>query len=124
MNDDVLLSFQLQIPFNYLNVPYYILLGVLAGLISIYHARIFTKIEGLFSNAPKKKYLNVFIGGIALAILLFIFPSLFGEGYQSIKLLSTQHPENLLDNSILQSLKSNQWIVLDNTGNLCIHFYI
>lgn len=49
-------------------------------------------------------------------MLLFIFPSLFGEGYQSIKLLSTQHPENLLDNSILQSLKNNQWIVLAFIG--------
>ncbi len=116
LNDDVLLSFQLQQPFNYFNVPFYILLGILAGLISIYHARTFTKIEGLFSNAPKKKYLNVLIGGVALAMLLFIFPSLFGEGYQSIKLLSTQHPENLLDNSILQSLKNNQWIVLAFIG--------
>ena len=112
LNDEVLLSFQLQQTFNYLNVPYYIFLGILAGFISIYHARTFTKIEGLFSTSTKKTYINVLIGGSALAILLAVFPSLFGEGYQSIKMLSTLQPENLLENSVFQSLKTNQWFVL------------
>ena len=118
LQDDILLSFQLQQPFNYNNVPFYILLGLLAGVISVYHSRTFTKIEELFSKSANKIYFNVIIGGTTLAILIFIFPSLFGEGYQSIKILSLLHPENLLDNSLLQNYKSNEWIVLAFVGAL------
>ncbi len=112
LEDDVLLSFQLQQPFNYLNLPFYVLLGILAGLISIYHSRTFTKIEGMFSDAPKRKYINVLIGGLGIALLLLVFPSLFGEGYQSIKILSTLKPEKLLDNSIFHYMQGNKWFVL------------
>lgn len=112
LEDDVLLSFQLQQPFNYLNLPFYVLMGILAGFISIYHSRTFTKIEGMFSDSPKKRYFNVLIGGLGIALLLLVFPSLFGEGYQSIKILSTLKPEKLLENSIFQSQQTNKWFVL------------
>ena len=118
LQDDILLSFKLQQPFNYNNLPFYILLGLLAGIISVYHSRAFTKIESLFSKSANKIYLNVVIGGILLAGLLFIFPSLFGEGYQSIKSLALQQPENLLDNGFFQNYKSNGWFVLIFVGVL------
>jgi CIC family chloride channel protein len=118
LQDNILLSFQLQQPFNYKYVPFYILLGFLAGLISVYHSRAFSKIEALFSKSSNKTYLNVAIGGLLLAALLFMFPSLFGEGYHSIKSLSLQQPENLLDNSIFQSYRNNQWFVLIFVGVL------
>ncbi len=112
LQDDILLSFNLQQPFNYTNVPFYILLGLLAGIISVYHSRTFSKVEGLFSKSPNKIYFNMIIGGAALAVLLFVFPSLYGEGYQSIKTLALQQPENLLDNSLFQDSKNNEWFVL------------
>ena len=117
LQDDILLSFQSQ-SFNYNNVPFYILLGLLAGIISVYHSRAFTKIENIFSKSPNKIYLNAAIGGLAIAALLFVFPSLFGEGYQSIKSLALQQPENLLDNGVFQNYKSNGWFVLIFVGVL------
>ena len=118
LQDDILLSFQLQQPFNYNNVPFYILLGLLAGIISVYHSRAFTKIENIFSKSPNKIYLNAAIGGLAIAALLFVFPTLFGEGYQSIKSLALQQPGNLLDNGFFQNYKSNGWFVLIFVGVL------
>jgi len=118
LQDDILLSFHLQQPFNYNNVPFYILLGLLAGIISVYHSRAFTKIETIFSKSPNKIYLNAAIGGLAIAALLFVFPTLFGEGYQSIKSLALQQPENLLDNGVFQNYKSNGWFVLIFVGVL------
>lgn len=118
LQDDILLSFQLKQPFDYNNVPFYILLGLLAGIISVYHSRAFDKIENLFNKSADKIYLNVVIGGVGLAALFFIFPSLFGEGYQSIKILALQQPENLLDNSFFQNYKSNEWFVLAFVGIL------
>ncbi len=118
LQDNILLSFKLQQPFNYNNVPFYILLGLLAGLLSVYHSRVFSNIEGFFSKSINSVYLNVAIGGIALAFLLFIFPSLFGEGYQSIKMLAMQKPQNLLDHSFFQNYRSNEWFVLVMVGVL------
>ncbi len=118
LRDDILLSFQLQQPFNYNNVPFYILLGLSAGLISVYYSRTYIKIEGLFNKSQNKIFLNVIIGGILLGALIFIFPSLFGEGYQSIKTLAIQQPENLLDNSCFHNYKNNEWLVLSFVGVL------
>ena len=118
LQNDILLSFQLQEPFNSTNLLFYILLGLLAGLISVYHSRAFNKIESLFDKSSSKIYLNAAIGGIGLAALFFIFPSLFGEGYQSIKTLALLHPENLLDNSIFENYKTNEWFVLAFVGIL------
>jgi CIC family chloride channel protein len=53
-----------------------------------------------------------------LALLILFFPSLFGEGYQSIKLLSVQHPEDLLNNSLFQQFKHDEWFVLSMVGIL------
>lgn len=118
LQDSILLSFQLQQPFNYNNVPFYILLGVVAGLVSVYHSRIFIKVENFISKSTKKVYSKVLIGGIALALLILIFPSLFGEGYQSIKLLSNKSSENLVDNSIFCDFKNNQWFIIFFIGAL------
>ncbi len=116
LQENILLSFQLQEAFNYKNVPYYLVLGIMAGILSTYHSRLFSKTEGLFSKSGNRIYGNVIVGGLLLAFLIFIFPSLFGEGYQSIKTLSLQKPENLLDGSILAGLKDNSWYVLGFIG--------
>lgn len=112
LNDQILLSFQLKESFNYINVPFYILLGILAGLVSVYHSRMFVRVEALFHRTEGGAYRKVVVGGLALAVLIFIFPTLFGEGYQSIKLLATQQPQELLNSSLFQQFKSNEWFVL------------
>ena len=118
LEDDILLSFHLQTPFNYKNVPFYIFLGLLSGLIAVYHSRVFTKIEGLFSHKKNRVYWNALIGGSLLAVLILIFPSLFGEGYQSIKMLAMQEPEKILSNSFFENYSSNEWFLLVVIGFL------
>ncbi len=118
LEDDILISFKLTEPFDYINVPFYALLGVLSGLVAVFHSRIFHKIEGLFSRSKRKAYRNVVFGGLGLGILIFIFPSLFGEGYESIKSLSLLKPQEVLNNSYFQDYKSNEWFVLSFVGIL------
>lgn len=118
LQDDILLSFQIGLEFDYRNVPFYILLGIFTGLISVYHSRIFAKIEGLFSRTEDKIYQNIMIGGVALSILIFIFPSLFGEGFQSIKMLAMQAPHKLLENGLFHDFQNNEWFVLAFIGIL------
>ena len=116
LSQDVLLSFKNVQEFNYHNTPYYILLGILAGLVSVYHARNFRKIENYFSKFNGGVYKKALFGATILAILIFFFPALFGEGYESIKILSTANPENLLTDTFLKNHKSNEWILLIFVG--------
>lgn len=112
LHDGILLTFSLKETFDYTNVPFYALLGLLAGLTSVYHTRSFLKVENLTKRLKGGIYLKVLIGGALLAGLIFIFPSLYGEGYQSIKILADQDPSSLMDNSLFEKFNKNPWVVL------------
>ena len=116
LSQDVLLSFKNATEFDFHNTPYYLLLGVLAGFVSVYHARNFRKVEHFFSRFKNNTYKKALFGASILAVLIFFFPTLFGEGYESMKTLSTANPESLLDNSLLENYKSNEWILLGFVG--------
>jgi len=51
-----------------------------------------------------------------LAILIFFFPTLFGEGYESIKTLASKNPNILLDNTMLEPFKRSEWVLLAFIG--------
>ena len=65
-------------------IPYFILLGILAGLNSVYLTRCVLFFKSQFSKI-EIHYYKIIIGSIVLSISLFIFPQLYGEGYHSIK---------------------------------------
>lgn len=112
LQEDTLFSFKLIQPFDYHNVPYYIILGLLAGLVSVYYARVYLKIDSFLKPKKKNVYGRAVIGGLILAILILFFPSLFGEGYESIKTLALLNPGKLFEHSILSSLVSNKWLIV------------
>jgi len=116
LSRDTLLNFEQTLKFDYHNTPYYILLGILAGLTSIYHARNFQKVEKFFGTFKNKGYRRALFGAVILAFLIFLFPTLFGEGYESIKTLSSKNPSILLDNTLLDNFKSNEWVLLAFVG--------
>lgn len=116
LQEQILLYFSLNSPFDYKNVPYYILLGILAGFVSLYYARMFNKVEAFFRPFTNRNYLKAFIGGVLLAILVFFFPPLFGEGYASIKFLANGDINSLLSNSFLYQISNNEWFLLAVIG--------
>ncbi|HOZ86439.1 MAG TPA: chloride channel protein [Bacteroidia bacterium] len=101
LQEDVLLHFSLQEPFDYLNVPFYLLLGLLAGVCSYYYGKVFMATENYFKRFENNKFVKVLIGGAGLFVLVLFVPPLFGEGYLSIKLLSDINPGFIFKNSIL-----------------------
>ncbi|MGZ4044440.1 MAG: chloride channel protein [Bacteroidia bacterium] len=111
LREDILLLFKLKQPFDYYNVPYYILLGLIAGIVSLYHVKLFEKIDARMKKISSV-YLRVLMGGLSLAVLFAIFPSLFGEGYESIKSLADLQIPDLYKNSILSDYITNTWMVL------------
>ncbi len=116
LDEDVLLSFKQQLVFDYRNIPYYVLIGLLAGFLSVYHARNFRRVETFFGRIRNKSYKRALFGASILAFMIFFFPTLFGEGYESIKTLSSPHPEVLMNNTWLESLKDNPWVFLAFIG--------
>ena len=75
-----------------------ILLGIACGLISLYFTKVTNAIESLFHRI-KGMYLKWVIGGVILSLLVFLFPTLYGEGYGTINDLLNGNPADLLNNS-------------------------
>lgn len=82
-----LFTFHLDADWTVYRVPASILLGVTCGLISLYFIRTMTMCEDMFARFKDKPYIKLLIGGAMLSSLIFLFPSLFGEGYRDINLL-------------------------------------
>jgi CIC family chloride channel protein len=112
LDETILLSFKKQEAFNYHNIPFYILLGLLTGFIAVYYARNFQRVEHYFSKSKMSPYRKALFGSSLLALLIFIFPTLFGEGYESIKTLSESDPGKILDNTLFGDFRNNQWVLL------------
>ena len=112
LNEDVLLSFRQQELFDAHNIPFYILLGVAAGFVSIFHARNFQRVEKYFSRYKNSDYKRALFGASILAVMIFFMPTLFGEGYEGIKMLVNNNPQRLLDNTLLESFKDSEWVLL------------
>jgi CIC family chloride channel protein len=112
LDETILLSFKKQEAFNYHNIPFYVILGVLTGFIAVYYARNFQRVEHYFSKLKMGPYKKALIGSSLLALLIFIFPTLFGEGYESIKTLSETDPGKILDNTLFGDFRNNQWVLL------------
>ena len=118
LNDGIILSFNITQNFNYNNVPCYILLGIAAGLVSVYHARTYMYTEHLINKKFKNKISKAIIGGAILSLLIWIFPSLYGEGYESIKALTLYQEKSLFNNSFLSQFTSNHLLVIGFLGIL------
>lgn len=80
-------TFELESAWVVERVPASILLGVTCGLISLYFIRSMTMCENLFAKFNDRPYIKLVIGGGMLSLLIFLFPSLYGEGYHDINLL-------------------------------------
>jgi chloride channel protein, CIC family len=117
--EGITLSFSLQQPFDYHNMPYYILLGIVAGIVSLYYARTVGRIEALFGSI-KSHVKKILLGGFLLSILLILFPPLFGEGYESIKLLANLQTAEIIKSSVLNEFIQNDFALLFFLGALVL----
>ncbi|MBR2235643.1 MAG: chloride channel protein [Prevotella sp.] len=85
--DAALFTFHLDDSWTVQRIPACVLLGIFCGLVSLYFIRAMGFCEGIFARFKDKPMVKLVIGGSVLSLLIFLFPSLFGEGYNSINLL-------------------------------------
>jgi CIC family chloride channel protein len=98
-------------PFAISRIPYLILLGVVCGLVSLYFTRGMNYLEKLFRKL-KKPYVKIAVGGVTLSLLIFLFPPLYGEGYETIEALLNGHSASVLDRSFFLGLGDNPWVLI------------
>lgn len=111
LGDTVLFHFELAGEMGYRDLPFYIMLGVVAGFFSIYIARIYFLLSRRFDRM-KAMYPKAITGGILLGLLLFVMPPLYGEGYETVNALINGQSESLLKNSLFESFASEYWAVI------------
>lgn len=108
---DVEFFFLQSEPFVTARIPYVVLLGVFLGFVSLYFTRAMNMMEKLFRSlgSPWKK---VVVGGSILALLVFLFPPLYGEGYSSIVDLLSGHTSSIVNSSIFYKDREQVWWIL------------
>jgi len=104
-------TFILEAPFELNNLPFYVILGVVGGLVSLYVTRGTLYLEQKMERL-KNPYTKWIIGGLVLSVLIFILPPLYGEGYSTITSLLSGNSYALFENSIFYSFKDQEWVVL------------
>ena len=88
-----LFDFTLDSAWNIDRIPASILLGLFCGMVSLYFIRMMSKCEGVFEQLKDYPFAKLFLGAILLSSLIFFFPSLYGEGYNSLNILLNGNTE-------------------------------
>lgn len=90
---------------------YYVILAVLIGVFSIYFTKANYFIKSSFYKI-KNPYNKVVIGGAMLGLMVFLFPTLYGEGYITIKQLLSGNNAAVISNSIFAEYSSIPWLII------------
>lgn len=87
--------------FDLSRIPYALLLGVACGLVSLYFSQTMHWFETWFKRFANP-WIKFIIGAIILSVLIFLFPSLFGEGYDTIEMLldANENTEKVMEGSL------------------------
>nr|WP_315124687.1 chloride channel protein [uncultured Capnocytophaga sp.] len=115
---EVLIPMTITRAFSLEGIPFYILLGIVGGLMSAYFTFVYEKINAFFKqwSAPWQRIL---IGGGLLGLLIFIMPPLYGEGHEIINHLKEGHPELSLSSNLFGWDLSNTWVIILLLAGLC-----
>jgi len=111
MGRNVVFAYDVIRPFALHNIPWFVLLGIFCGLVSLYFIRTIWRIEKRFkqTRSPYKKWIA---GTLILGALIFVFPPLFGEGYDVLQALLDGRSEYIFHNSPLYDFQNNYWLLI------------
>ncbi len=110
LGQDVLYPLKVIEKFHIGEVPFYIMLGVFTGLISVYFTRMYMFVNKIFDKM-KKWHHKLIAGGAILGILIFFLPSLYGEGYDVINSNLSGNYDHLFDNHLLKDFQDNFLVI-------------
>ncbi len=107
--EENLVHFDIPIHFDISDVPWFLALGIITGLVSLY----FNKMTYFVSDNMeriKSRWKRLIVGGTLIGVLLFLFPALYGEGYETIRQLLKGNAGEVLDYSFFYDYRDNLWV--------------
>lgn len=110
MGNEVLFNFILKSPFVPGHTPYYLLLGAFTGLVSVWFIRGSIGIEKLLGKFSQQW--RLLLAGVTLAALMFVYPSIFGEGYTILKEVINGNGSLIGNPSFFGTFKEMPWLFL------------
>lgn len=111
MGSGVLFTFDLIDGFYIKHIPYYIGLGLTTGLVSLYFTKTTLVIEAAVKRI-KSLWFRVTIGGVFLGFLIFMLPSLYGEGYEFLQLLVNGNVDGLFNHDIFDMQSTTLLVII------------
>ena len=106
LGEQVVFSFTISEPMALNNLPFYILLGIFTGLVSLYFTRMNFWTEKTLGRI-KNTFIRLLIGGLLLCTLIFMMPHLFGEGYSTLRTLLTGQSSELFNGTLFEGIIHN-----------------
>ncbi len=98
--------------FHISNIPWYLILGIACGLVSLYFTRGMNHLEQWMKHKVQNFWLKIALGGVTLGVLIFLFPPLYGEGYGVITQLINGDSLSALENSPFTRWGTTTWVVV------------
>ena len=111
VGDDTIFNFTVTDKFTLNDTLFYVILGIGTGVASIYFSKIYFAVNSFFNrfNTKRKKLI---IGGIAIGVMLYFIPPLYGEGFGLINDLMAGNHIDALGKTPLNNYLDNIWIVI------------
>lgn len=100
---EILLNFPNLGEFAVRNLPFYVALGLMTGLMARWYSISFRLTNRLFEYVPGP-YQKAVLGGLMLGLITLILPPLYGEGYETLKALTSWSPDRMLRGSVFGNL--------------------
>ena len=117
LGDQVVFFYTISEPFAMHNLPFYLLLGVFTGLVSLYFTRMNMFVEASLGKI-KNGLVRTLSGGLLVSVLILVMPHLFGEGYTTLKTLLTGQADALFNHTLFEG------IIAQNDYFIVIFFFL
>lgn len=112
LQEDVLFRFYTREAFDYKNVPYYLILGIVTGLYARYFVIISQKVEHFIKKLNMSRLRKAMFGGAVLSLLCVLFPPLFGEGYDTVKAFTNGGMHRIMENSLFRYFEIGNFTII------------
>ena len=120
IGEDSLFNFNLKDSFQAAHMPYYFLLGIISGLVSLYFSKTVLVTEKLMA-ALGSHWMRITYGGAILGLMVFLLPPIYGEGYETLNLLIEGEGSKVLEKSpFFSSLEDSKIVLLFLLGVILI----
>ncbi len=111
LGTNVLYPFELKDSFMLSQTWYFVLLGIITGLVAVYFTKVYILVEKFFNNLGSRGK-RLIVGGLILGVLIFIFPALYGEGYHTINSALHGDYSYLFNNSIFYKYQGHFGMII------------